>query len=147
MLLDQLQSDLAQSQKNRDQVKVDTLRFLLGAVFNLQIEKCPPGSGKVLEDADVLSVIARQVKTHNESIEMFGQGGREDLVAKEKAELAILQAYLPAQMPETEIREQIAKIKAANPNADFGALMKLCVAQLRGKADGSLIAEYARHSN
>ncbi len=100
MLLDQIQSDLAAAQKAREQLKVDTLRFLLGAVFNLQIEKCPPGSGKTLEDADVLSVIAKQVKTHQESIEMFGRGGREDLVSREKAELAILKLYLPAQMDE-----------------------------------------------
>ncbi len=94
MLLDQLQSDLAAAQKGRDEVRVSTLRFLLGAVFNLQIEKCPPGSEKTLDDFDVLSVIAKQVKTHKESIEMFGRGGREDLVKRETAELVILQSYL-----------------------------------------------------
>lgn len=95
MLLDQIQSEVALAQKNRDQLRVDTLRFLLGAVFNLQIEK---GKNYVLTDVDVLSVIAKQVKTHNESIEMFTKGNRVDLVDREKAELVILQAYLPAQM-------------------------------------------------
>lgn len=103
MLLDTLQTDLAVAQKARDEVRVSTLRFLLGAVFNLQIDKCPPGSGKVLEDADVLGVVARQVKTHKESIEMFGKGGRQDLVDREKAELAILESYLPKQVGEENV--------------------------------------------
>jgi uncharacterized protein YqeY len=141
MLLDQLQSDLAAAQKARDEAKVSTLRFLLGAVFNLQIEK---GKDYVLTDADVLSVIVRQGKTHNESIEMFGKGGRSDLVEKEKAELLILQSYLPAQLSETEIRELITKIKTANSGADFGTLMKLCMTELRGKADGTVVSQILR---
>ncbi len=93
MLLDQLQQDLNVALKNRDRVKVDTLRFLLGAAFNLQIEK---GKDYVLTDNDILNVISKQVKTHKESIEMFTVGKRQDLVDREKAELKILQNYLPA---------------------------------------------------
>ncbi len=137
MLLDQIQSDLAAAQKARDQVKVDCLRFLLGAVFNLQIEK---GKDYVLTDNDMLSVLSKQVKTHNESIEMFGKAGRADLVDREKAELAILQAYLPEQMSEEDVKVKVAEIKAKNPNADFGTLMKFSMAELKGKADGALVA-------
>lgn len=93
MLLDQIQSDLTFAQKSRDQARVDTIRFLLGAVFNLQIEKYPPTKGGTLTDADVQSVIKKQVKTHQESIGMFQKANRQDLVSKEKAQLAILQAY------------------------------------------------------
>lgn len=91
MLLDKIQQDLATAQKARDQARVDCLRFLLGAVFNLQIEK---GKDYVLSNADVLSTITKQVKTHQESIAMFTQGNRQDLVDREKAELAILQKWL-----------------------------------------------------
>jgi len=100
MLLDQLQSDLASAQKMRDKIKVDTLRYLLGAIFNLGIEKYPPARGGSLTDSDVLLVIGKQIKTHKESIAMFEIAKREDLVEREKAELSILQRYLPAQMSE-----------------------------------------------
>ena len=141
MLLDQIQSDLATAQKSRDQLKVDTLRFLLGAAFNLQIEK---GKDYQLIDSDVLTTIARQVKTHKESIEMFTKAGRQDLVDREQSELKILQAYLPAQMTEEEIRIKIKVISQNNPGADFGTLMKLVMEELRGKADGALVARILR---
>jgi uncharacterized protein len=141
MLLDQIQSDVANAQKARDQLKVDTLRFLLGAAFNLQIEK---GKDYKLTDSDVLSTITKQVKTHKESIEMFQKANRQDLVDRETAELAILQAYLPTQMGEDEVRKIVTAVKAKNPGADFGALMKLAMAELRGKADGALVAKIVK---
>lgn len=144
MLLDQIQSDLATAQKARDQLKVDTLRFLLGAAFDLQIEKYPPSRGGSLNNADVQSVIVKQVKTHQESIEMFEKAGRKDLVDRENAELTILQSYLPAQISEDEIRAKVTEIKAKNPRADFGTMMKLAMAELRGQADGSLVAKLVK---
>src|SRR3989344_2453001 len=141
MLLDQIQSDLNQALRDKDQLKVNCLRFLLGAAFNLQIEK---GRDYVLVDDDLLLVINRQVKTHKESIEMFGKGGRQDLVDKESAELTILQSYLPKQMSEEEIKETVKEIKDQNPGADFGALMKLAMTQLKGKADGNIVSKYVR---
>lgn len=146
MLLDQLQTDLTSAVKNRDQVRVDTLRFLLGAVFNAQIEKYPPNSGGSMTDADVLSVIAKQVKTHRESIVMFEQGKREDLVKVEKAQLTILESYLPKQMGEEEVRLKIKKVKEENPSADFGTLMKLCMAELKGQVDGSLVSKIVKEN-
>ena len=137
MLLDQIQSDLNAAQKNRDQLKVDTLRFLLGAIFNFQIEK---GKDYVATDNDVLNVISRQVKAHKESIDMFAKAQRKDLVERETAELNILQAYLPAQMSEEEVKNKIEEIKKTNPGTDFGTLMKLAMAELKGKADGAVVA-------
>lgn len=138
MLLDKLQADLTQALKARDEVRVSTMRFLLGAIFNLQIEK---GKDYVANDSDVLTVIAKQVKTHKESIEMFAKGGRQELVEREQKELEILQAYLPAQMTEEEIRNKIKVISQENVGADFGTMMKLVMAELRGKADGMLVAK------
>lgn len=149
MLLDKLQTDLASAQKNRDQARIDTLRFLLGAVFNLQIEKYPPSKGGPpaggLTDADVQSVIKKQVRTHQESIMMFEKANRADLVAKEKAELAVLQAYLPPAMGESEVQAVVAKVMSANPGADFGQLMKLAMQELQGKADGSLVSKILKN--
>lgn len=138
MLLDQIQSELAQAQKNRDQLKIDTLRFLLGAAFNLQIEK---GKDYVLTDNDLLNVISKQVKTHKESIEMFIQGKRQDLVDREEAELVILQNYLPVQMTEAKLKVKIEELKKNNPDADFGSLMKLAMGELKGKAGGAIVAK------
>ncbi|MEK7127880.1 MAG: GatB/YqeY domain-containing protein [Patescibacteria group bacterium] len=144
MLLDQIQSELTQAVRDKNQLKVDTLRFLLGAAFNLQIEK---GRDYVLTDNDVLSVVAKQIKTHKESIEMFGKGGRQDLVDRETAELAILQSYMPQQLSEEEVKVKIIEIKNNNPGADFGTLMKLSMADLRGQADGTLVAKYVRDNS
>lgn len=141
MLLDQIQSELNAAVKNRDQVRVDTLRFLLGAIFNFQIEK---GKDYVASDNDVLNVIAKQVKTHKESIEMFQKAGRQDLVDREQSELKILQGYLPAQLSDEEIKNKIEEIKKNNPGADFGTLMKAAMAELRGKADGAKVAEWLK---
>ena len=141
MLLDQILSEVAQAQKARDQLKVDTLRFLLGAIFNFQIEK---GKDYVATDNDVLNVISKQVKTHKESIEMFGKANRQDLVDRETAELKILQIYLPAQLSEEEVKNKINEIKSQNLSADFGTLMKLAMADLKGKADGGLISKLIR---
>lgn len=151
MLLDDIQKDLAAAQKARTQVKVDCLRFLLGAVFDLQIEKYPPSKGGPpaggLTDADVLSVIAKQVKTHKESIEMFEKARRQDLVDRENAELVILQSYLPEQISEQDIRSKIADIRSKNPTADFGTMMKLAMGKLRGQADGALVVKLVRESS
>lgn len=144
MLLDKLQSDVAMAQKARDQLRLDTLRFLLGAVFNLQIER---GKDYVLTDADVLSTISKQVKTHKESIDMFEKGGRADLVEREQAELIILQTYLPAQMSDEDVRSKINDLKTQNFGADFPVLMKLAMAELRGKADGALVAKIIKESS
>lgn len=137
MLLDQIQSEISAAQKARDQLKLDTLRFLLGAIFNFQIDK---GRDYVATDNDVLFVIAKQVKTHKESIEMFQKANRQDLVDRETAELKILQAYFPAQMSEEEVKTKIEEIKKNNPGADFGTLMKLSMVELKGKADGAIVA-------
>lgn len=154
MLLDKVQSDLNAAMKAHDQARVDTLRFLLGAVKNFGIEKYPSSSrtGGISEgqsppgltDDDVLSVISKQVKSHKESIEMFKQGNRPELVEKETAQLAILQGYLPAQKSEQEIKSKIEEIKSSNPGADFPTLIKLAMGELRGKADGSVVSRLLR---
>ncbi len=140
MLLDQIQSDLVAAQKKKDATVVETLRFLLGAIGYRRIE-LSVAEDRNLSDEQILAVIKKQVKTHKESIEMFEKGKRDDLVSKEKAQLVILESYLPEQLGEDKIRGIIASIKAANPTADFGSLMKLTLAELKGQADGSTIAK------
>ena len=123
--------------KSGDTVKRGTLRMLISSINNAEIAKRAP-----LEDPDILGVIAKEVKQHNESIESFRQGNRPDLIAKEEAELAILQQYLPAQMSreeiEAEARQVMAAVGAQGPS-DKGRVMKELMPKLKGRADGKEI--------
>ena len=92
-----------------------------------------------LEDADILGIIAKEVRQRKESIEAFKQGDRPELAAKEEAEMAVLEQYLPKQMSREEIvdaaRKVIAEVGAQGPG-DKGRVMPVIIAQLKGRADG-----------
>lgn len=94
MLIDELRKTLTTSLKAGDRRRVDTLRFLLAAIGNSAIAKYGAESDAKLTDSDVLDVIKKQVKSHKQSIDAFEKARREDLVRKEKEELAILETYL-----------------------------------------------------
>lgn len=93
MLVEQIKNDLKTALKQKDEVAVSTLRFLLAAIQNKEIELKKRGK---LSNEEVVAVIKKQVKEHQESIQAYRQGKRNDLVEKEKQELAILNNYLPA---------------------------------------------------
>ncbi len=137
MLLDKINASIIESLKSGDNTKVSTLRFLVAALKNAEIELQP--QGKTLDDAVVISVIAKQVKQHKESIEAYTKAGRAELAAKEQAELGILQTYLPAQMGDGEVREIVKRAVGESVSKDMGSLMKLIMPQLKGKADGGLV--------
>jgi uncharacterized protein YqeY len=108
--------------------------MLLAAVKNAEIAR----QGE-LEDADILGVIAKEVRQHRESIEAFKQGDRADLVAQEEIELAILNEYLPQQLTREEVAEAARLVIAevgAQGAGDKGKVMSRLIAQLKGKADG-----------
>lgn len=125
--------------KAHDAPRRDTLRFVLAAIHNEEVAK-----RRDLTDDEVIQVLGKQAKMRRESIEAFGKGGREELVAKEKAELAVIQGYLPQQMDRDEIaqlaRAAIAEIGASAP-ADQGKVMQKLMPQVRGRAEGKLVAE------
>lgn len=129
--------DLKQAMKSGDTVRRDTLRLLLSAVKNAEGAKLAP-----LDEGEVLSVISRDVKRHQESIDAFKKGNRPDLVAKEEAEMAILQSYLPKQMSREEVvaaaKEVIGSLGAKGPG-DKGKVMQQLMPKLKGKADGKAI--------
>ena len=138
-LKEKLEADLWQAMKDRDNVKRSVLRLLLAAIKNAEIAK--RGS---LDNPDILGVVAREVKQRNESIEAFKQGDRQDLVAQEEAEMAILKEYLPRQLSREEViveaRQVIEEVGAQGPR-DKGKVMSRIMAQLKGKADGREINE------
>ena len=134
---ERLDEDIRSAMRARNQERLDTLRFLKS-----QIQLTEKNSQKALDDAGVTDVVAKQAKDRRESIQMFGDGGRADLVAKEEASLAVLQEYLPAQLDEAALtalaQQAIADTGAAGP-ADRGKVMGRIMPQVRGKADGSQV--------
>lgn len=146
MLLDEIKSTLITSLKAGDTRRVDTLRFLLAAIRNAAISKYAARGEENLTDADVLDVIKKQTKTHKESIEAFEKASRTELATKEKAELTILENYLPKQLSDEEIKALLTPVVASgetNPPADgqvFGKLMRLAMAAVKGQADGGRVS-------
>ena len=136
-LKDQLEEDIRNTMRARDRERLQTLRFLKS-----QIQLTEKNNLKELDEGGVTDVVAKQVKDRRESIEMFGQGGRADLVAKEEASLAILLEYMPEQLGEDEIeaiaRQAIADAGASGPG-DRGKVMGRIMPQVRGKADGNQV--------
>lgn len=146
-LLDKIQQDLERALKERNLDAVRTLRFLLSAIHNLEIEKYPPGKGGVpsngLPDEDVITVIAKMTKTHRESIEAFKTGGRADLVKKEEEELSLLQRYLPESLSEEAIKKLVIEAERRGLS-DFGQIMKDVMAKVRGQADGGTVSKVVK---
>ena len=138
-LKQKLAEAIKQSMKDGDTVKRSALRLLMSSINNAEIAKRAD-----LSDADILGIIAKEVRQHQESIESFRQGNRQDLVAKEEAEMAVLQVYLPQQMSREEVvdaaRRIIEELGAQGPN-DKGRVMPKIIAQLKGRADGREINE------
>ena len=136
-LKQKLSDDLKQAMKSGDTLKRDVLRMLLSAVKNAGIAK-----RAALEDGDVLGALAKEVKQRHESIESFRQGNRADLVAREEAELAVLQSYMPEQLSRGAIVEEAKKVIAAvgaQGPGDKGKVMQQLMPVLKGKADGKEI--------
>ena len=133
-LKERLSDDLRQAMRAGDRVRRSVLRLVLAAVQNAEIAR-----QAALEDNDVLGIIAKEARQHEESIEAFKQGNRHDLVAQQEAEMAVLNQYLPRQMTRNEIiaevRRVIGEVGAQGPG-DKGKVMPKLIPQLKGRADG-----------
>jgi hypothetical protein len=139
VLKQKLNDDLKQAMKSGNTVKRDTLRLLITSVNYSESAKQAP-----LADGDILGLVAREIKRRQESIDAFKQGKRPDLVAKEEAEMAVLQSYLPQQMTRDEVvalvREVIGAVGAKGPG-DKGKVMQQLMPKVKGKADGKMTNE------
>ena len=134
-LKQKLTEDLKQALRDGDKVKRSVIRLVMAAIKNAEIAARPSN----VDDSDVLGIITKEVRQRQESIEAFRQGNRQELVAQEEAEMAILQSYLPKQMTREEIvaevRKVIEEVGARGPS-DKGKVMPKLITQLKGKADG-----------
>ena len=135
-MFDQIQNDMKTALKNGEKIKANTLRLLISKLKNKAIEV-----RSSLDDKQILQVIQKTAKQHKESIRMYKDGNREDLVKQEQTELDIVEEYLPSMMSEEEVNtvvESIIQETGATTMADFGKVMPQVMKKGAGKTDGSI---------
>jgi uncharacterized protein YqeY len=139
MLEEKILNDYKEAMKSKDSLKSSVLSFLRAEIMNLAIAKKKPKLG----EAEVITVIRKQVRERQDSIEQFSKGGRADLADKETKELAILKAYLPQELSDAQIKdiiEEAVKLTAAVEMKDMGRLMKEVTAKIAGCADAKKVS-------
>ncbi|MCX6760525.1 MAG: GatB/YqeY domain-containing protein [Candidatus Nealsonbacteria bacterium] len=162
MLKEKILQNLNASVKGKKDTEVLVLRQILATVLNKEKDKRfkkskekPDLSGKELEkeslltEEEVLEVVSYEAKKRRESISEFGKGGRNDLVEKEKKELAIIETYLPKQLSEEEIRSLVKEAvekTGAKEQKDMGKVMAELMPKTKGRADGSLVSKIVKES-
>jgi len=141
-LKERLLQDMKEALKAKDKVKLSTIRMINSLIKNAEIDK----RGE-LTDEEIIQLLMKYAKQRREAIEMYEKGGRQDLVEKEKAELEIVESYLPKQLSEDEIRELVREaieaVGASSPK-DLGKVMQYVMPKVKGRADGSLVNKIAR---
>ena len=141
-LEDRLRSDLRDAMRARDSHRKSALRMILTGIQLAEVE-----TGQDLEDEDIVVLIRKEVKRREEALDMMREAGRDDLVEDEVTEVEILQAYLPEEMSEEEIRalawDVIEDVGAESP-ADLGVVMGTLMPRVRGKAEGRIVNRIVR---
>ena len=139
MLEERLNEDLKDAMRNRDNVRKLALRAVKTAITEAKVSG---DQSRDLSDEDVLAIIMKQAKQRRDSAAEYAKGGRDDLVATEEAELSVLEAYLPKQLSEDEVREHaraaIAELGVSGMTG-MGPVMRKLTGDLRGRADGKMI--------
>ena len=141
-VMQRLDDDLRTAMKSGDTVRRDASRLLRNAIKKAEIDNWGP-----LDDDSEARILAREAKQRRESIEEYKKGRREDLVAREEAELAVIADYLPEQLTEDDVRALVvASIKrvGARGMGDLGAVMRDVMPEVRGRADGTVVNAVVR---
>ena len=140
-LKEKLLSNMKEAMKSKDSVKLGTVRGVISAVKNQEIDL-----KKELSEEEILTIVSREVKKRKEAAVLYEKGNRPELKDKEIQEMKILQTYLPEQVSEKDLRRRIQEVIAetgAEGMKDFGKIMKTLVPEFKGKADNSFIKELA----
>jgi hypothetical protein len=141
---ERLVEEMKEAMKARDEIRLSAIRLVRSTVRNKEIEK-----RRELDEQEIAEVISSLAKQRRESIRMFQDAGRTDLVAKEERELEILLAFLPRQLSPDEIQalvaQAVAGTGAAGP-ADMGRVMKALMPLVAGKADGKVVSELVKQA-
>ena len=132
---------MKEAMKSKDSVKLGTVRGVISAVKNQEIDL-----KKELSEEEILTIVSREVKKRKEAAVLYEKGNRPELKEKEIQEMKILQTYLPEQVSEKDLRRRIQEVideTGAEGMKDFGKIMKILVPEFKGKAENSLIKELA----
>lgn len=135
-----IMAEMKEAMKAKNEAALRTLRAIKAEIIKAKTE---PGAGGEINEATEQKFLQKMVKQRKDSLEIFEQQGRADLAGKEKEELDIIQRFLPKQMSEEEIIEEVKSIIAetgATSAADMGKVMGVATKQLAGKADGKIIS-------
>ena len=140
-LKEELLQDMKEAMKSHDKLTLGVIRMVKSAYRNAEIDgKCE------LDDAGVGAVIAKEMKQRKESLAEFEKAGRQDLVDETKAEMAVLVKYMPKQLSEDEIRQIVTAAVAGQSELKMGAVMKLVMPQVKGKADGAVVSKIVKEN-
>ncbi|MDP2910192.1 MAG: GatB/YqeY domain-containing protein [bacterium] len=150
MLKAEIQQELKKAVKGGDEINRSTLRMVLAAVSNKEKEKRYKEKAEAevqLTEEEMIEVISSEAKKRKEAIREYEKGGRQDLAEKEKAELKILEKYLPEQLSEEAIRklaQQAVEKTKASEMKDMGKVMAELMPQVKGKADGAIVSQIVK---
>lgn len=141
-LKDRIQDDLKQAMRDKNQTRIDTLRLLTAAIKQREVDE-----RVTLDDTQVVAAVEKLIKKSRESIDQYEKGGRADLVAKEQADVAVWQVYMPQQLSATEIDKMIGDAIAASGATtikDMGKVMGLLKPKIQGRADVAQVSAQIR---
>lgn len=142
-----LQDELKDAMRSRAEVKSRVLRFLVAAIKNEEVNARTDGRGGVLNDGEVLALVRREIKQHEESLLEAKNANRDDLAAEQTAELELLKVYLPKQLSRDEIlvlaQAAVAEVGATSAKQQ-GLVMKALLPKVKDSADGKLVSEVVR---
>lgn len=139
-LFQKITDDIKAAMKSGDKTRLEVLRFTLASLNAAQKEKALKDPAATLTDEDVVTILQKEAKKRKDSIELFKQGGRADLVEKEEGDLTILYDYLPQPLSREEVAAIVKDVKAKGVT-DFGMMMKEVMAVAKGRTDGKTVGD------
>ena len=134
-MIARLKSDLTAYMKAKDMEKLNVVRGILNEINIRDMKNIK------INDEEILKVLRSEIKKRKESIEGFEKGNRQDLIDKEKREIAVVEQYLPAEMSEEELLAKVKEAADKSEDKSFGAVMKAAITAVNGQADGKRISE------
>lgn len=137
MILDHLNQDLKQAMKDKDALKLSVIRMLKASLKNEEINL-----GRPLSEDEEITILSRELKMRQDSLQEFEKAGREDLAEKTRQEIEIVTSYMPAQLSIEELREIVREAVAASgatSKKDMGKVMGIVIPKVKGRADGKLV--------
>jgi uncharacterized protein YqeY len=144
LLFQKISDDMKTAMKSGDKARLEVLRFTLAGLNAAQKEKALKDPQVLLSDEEVIMLLQKEAKKRKDSVELFKQGKRDDLVAKEEGDLKVLYEYIPAELSRDEIVAIVKDLKAKGAASDFSGLMKETMKMVKGRADGKMVGDVIR---